>query len=596
MHACVFVWANAVCTTISCYADRLKGQRIMKIRKLIIKNFRGIKEFDWELPDGDIFCLIGKGDSSKSTILDSIRYVFYPHWNLSLSDSDFHQCNTDDPIIIEASIGELIEEFCSLNKYGQYLRGWNATTSTLSDEPDDHLENILTIRLTIEKDLEPKWRVVCDRNPDGVEFKSADRNKVSVGMIGAYSEKQLSWANGTVLAKITDAQNLNESLTDASRTARSSLDTNRAVALSNFDKAAQISQDVARLLGVPVQDTYKAHLDLNSISIKIGGLALHDGDIPLRQLGLGSRRMLLCGIQRKGLQKGHITLFDEVESGLEPHRISRLIKHIKEDSSGQYFLTTHSPIVLKELTIKELYIVHNKAGIVHIISAANKSFEGLGIQGKIRSSAEAFLAKKVVICEGATEVGFLRGFDDYRLSEGKDPFSYHGVALLDVNGAAKIKAMAQAFHLLSYSVAVLADGDAPDQFPASDEAELAELGVNVYMWNDKLCLEERLMMDLPWDCVLISARLASEEFGFPVYDNVRSALGESLNHDIGAWTESLKLRVAIGRAAKKRGWFKNITSGDLWFKAIISAFSDIGFQKADLAVKLNNLGAWAEHD
>ncbi|MBR8133496.1 ATP-dependent nuclease [Burkholderia ambifaria] len=246
----------------------------MKIRKLVIKNLRGIKELDWNLPIGDIFCLIGKGDSSKSTILDAIRYVFYPQWNLTLSDSDFYQCKTENPIVIEVSIGELIDDFCSLNKYGHCLRGWDATTLTLSDEPEDHLERILTIRLTIEKDLEPKWVVICDRNPEGIPFKQADRIKVSVGMIGAYSEKQLSWATGTALAKLTEAQSLNELLANASRTARTSLDADRAVSLKNFDEAAQKSQEKAKLLGVPVLDAYKAHLDLNSVNLKIGGFDL----------------------------------------------------------------------------------------------------------------------------------------------------------------------------------------------------------------------------------------------------------------------------------------------------------------------------------
>jgi len=77
---------------------------------------------------------------------------------------------------------------------------------------------------------------------------------------------------------------------------------------------------------VPVSNPYKAHLDLASINLKVGGLTLHDGDMPLRQLGLGSRRMLLCGIQQMGLEEGHITLFDEVEFGLEPHRITRLYR------------------------------------------------------------------------------------------------------------------------------------------------------------------------------------------------------------------------------------------------------------------------------
>jgi len=567
----------------------------MKIRKLTIKNFRGIKKLDWDVPVGNIFCFIGKGDSSKSTILDGIRYVFYPQWNLSLNDSDFYQCKTDDPIVVEVTIGDLVEEFCSLHKYGQYLRGWDANSLTISDEPDDHLEKVLTIRLMVKEDLEPKWRVVCDRNPEGVEFNSTDRNKVSVGLIGVYSEKQFSWARGTALAKLTDDQDLTESLVNASRNARSSFDTNRAVVLKNFDEAAQKSQDVAKLLGVPVMDEYKAHLDLNSINIKIGGLALHDGDIPLRQLGLGSRRMLLCGIQKKGLEEGHITLFDEVEFGLEPHRIARLIKHIREDQTGQYFLTSHSPIVLRELTVKELHIVHNKTGAVQIISASDKSLEEYLIQGKIRSSAEAFLAKKVVVCEGATEVGFLRGFDDHRLSGGDDPFSYHGVALLDANGGGNVKNMAKAFNSLCYDVTVMADSDAADQFSQVDIDELTALGIQVHVWSEKFALEERAMLDLPWASVLASVMLARDNFNQSTYDQVRAKFTGVLDEDICKWVDSPVLRKALGKVAKEKKWFKNITYGDLWFKTIAPAFADPEFLKTDLAVKMNNLWAWIEH-
>ena len=86
----------------------------MKIRRLKINNFRGVSDLEWSLPQGHIFCLIGKGDSAKSTILEAIRYVFYPQWNLTLSDSDFHKGNIDDPIVIEATIGDLVDDFCSL--------------------------------------------------------------------------------------------------------------------------------------------------------------------------------------------------------------------------------------------------------------------------------------------------------------------------------------------------------------------------------------------------------------------------------------------------------------------------------------------------
>lgn len=567
----------------------------MKIRKISINNFRGVKEFEWCLPSANIFCLIGKGDSSKSTIMEAIRFAFYPQWNLTLSDSDFYQCKVEHPVVIEVTIGNLIEEFCSLNKYGKYLRGWDEAKLQLHDEPDDNLEPVLTIRLIVEKDLEPKWTVACDRTLEGIPFKQADRNKVSVGLIGAYSERQLSWATGTALSKLTETQSLNELLVNTARNARSSFDEGRAVTLKNFDAAAERSQEIAKELGVPVLDKYKAHLDLTSVNMKIGGLALHDGDIPLRQLGLGSRRMLLCGIQKMGLEEGHITLFDEVEFGLEPHRITRLIKHIREDNSGQYFLTTHSPVVLRELTVKELYIVHNNAGKVTVISAAKDGLDEHEIQGKVRSSAEAFLAKKVVICEGATEVGFLRGFDDYMMGSMKESFSFYGVALLNAGGGGKVKNLAKAFKSLYYDVAVLADADADDQFSSDHIEELTKLGIPVHVWNDKLSLEQRAFQDLPWDSVLASVKLAQEKLEIKAYDNVRSQFLDELDKNIDVWEESPKLRACIGTAAKNSGWFKDMTRGDLWFKAIIPAYESPDFATKNLADKLNKLWEWAEN-
>lgn len=566
----------------------------MKIRRIIIKNFRGVKELEWSLPPSDIFCLIGKGDSSKSTILEAIRYAFYPQWNPIFTDADFHQCKVDESIVIEVTFGDLIPDFCSRQKYGDHQRGWDKETQKLDDEASDHLEAVLTVRLTVGKELEPKWVIFTNRTPEGVTFKQADRNKVSVGLIGAYSERQLSWATGTALAKLTEAQSLNELLATASRTARTSLDVDRLVTLKNFDAAAQKSQKIAKLLGVPVNASYQAHLDLSSINLKVGGLALHDGDIPLRQLGLGSRRMLLCGIQQVGLDEGHITLFDEVEFGLEPHRISRLIKHVREDERGQYFLTTHSPVVLREFTVNELYVVHSEAGVVKIISASSGSLKEHEVQGKIRSSAEAFLAKKVVVCEGATEIGFLRGFDDYHVGKGRDPLSYHGVALLNAAGGSKVKALAKAFRSLCYQACVFADADADDQFSPADKAELEKLGVPVYVWDDKLSLEQRLFQDLPWGSVLASVKLA-QDLEYVVHNQIHSRFQDDLDKDMGHWKDTPKLRAAIGLAAKKGEWFKDITRGDKWFSTISPAFEDPVFSKKDTSIKLALLWTWASN-
>ena len=147
----------------------------------------------------------------------------------------------------------------------------------------------------------------------------------------------------------------------------------------------------------------------DAINVRIGGLALHDGEMPLRQLGLGSKRMLTTGLQKDNLRAPHITLFDEVEIGLEPHRIARLVQYLKEDATGQYFLTTHSPVVLRGTHSRRSSYRSFQERQDEII-AANKPGIANSIQGKIRLGAEAFLAPKIIVCEGATEAGFVRGW------------------------------------------------------------------------------------------------------------------------------------------------------------------------------------------
>jgi putative ATP-dependent endonuclease of OLD family len=568
----------------------------MKIRRISIRNFRGIKQLEWNLPEQKIFCLIGRGDSTKSTILEAIRCIFHPQWNLPFNDSDFHLCKTDGSIQIEVVIGDLPDTFCSEEKYGAHLRGWDQKTFTLHDEPEDPDEVVLSARLSVAKDLEPKWKIVTDRYPDGADFRAVDRAKVNVGLIGSYSERQLTWAAGTALAKITESDNLNESLVDATRAARSSLDGQRAVALKNFDAAAARSEEVAKRLGIPVDDSFKAHLDLGSISIRVGGLTLHDGDMPLRQLGLGSRRMLLCGIQKENLEEQHITLFDELEFGLEPHRIARLIKHIKDDATGQYFLTTHSPSVLRELTVEQLHVVHKVAGEVEVVATFGKELEGLNIQGHVRSSAEAFLSTKVVVCEGATEVGFLRGLDNHWVGCGLNPLSYLGAVLLDAHGASKVKSLATGFKALHYDVCAVADGDAPAQFSPEDAEALKKKGIEVLIWSDQLALEQRAMLDLPWASVLDSVKFASD-LGLSVHENVRSKWNVALDPNIMKWTDSLELRKAIGDAAKAKAspWFKSVSDAQSWFEVIAPAFNDPAFKQRELATKLDRLRVWVSH-
>lgn len=62
----------------------------MRITNLEILNFRGIQKASIAFPlDTRIICIIGAGDTTKSTLLKAIEWAFWPSWNLTAFDTDF---------------------------------------------------------------------------------------------------------------------------------------------------------------------------------------------------------------------------------------------------------------------------------------------------------------------------------------------------------------------------------------------------------------------------------------------------------------------------------------------------------------------------
>ena len=66
----------------------------MRITHVEIKNFRGIKHTFVLFPlDSRIVCLVGSGDSCKSTLLTAIEWALWPSWSLIATDMDFYNCD-----------------------------------------------------------------------------------------------------------------------------------------------------------------------------------------------------------------------------------------------------------------------------------------------------------------------------------------------------------------------------------------------------------------------------------------------------------------------------------------------------------------------
>jgi hypothetical protein len=566
----------------------------MRLRHISIRNFRGIRELDWAIADRGVICLIGRGDSTKSTILAAIRRVFFPQWNLSFDDSDFYNCDSRNHLTIDVVLGDLPTAFLQLSSYGGHLSGWNVETQQLEEDAGDGLEDVIKIRLTVNDDLEPIWRVVKREDNEGTSFKATDRSKVGVNLVDTSSDRDLTWSRGSLLSRLTGGENIPAALAEAGRAAKATLSQRRDDALTKFDEVAQAAETTAKDMGVNVGAAYRAGLDSDGLKVRLGGLALHDGEIPLRQLGLGSKRMITTGLLRNVRQGAHITMLDEVEYGLEPQRIARLLDHVLKDEEGQYFLTTHSPVVLRELAVENLYVVHASDGAIRIVPLNQPSIHE-SIQGNVRSHAEAFLASRIVVAEGLTEAGFLRGLDHSWRQQGKKSFAYQGLSILDAKGGSRVRGVAKELLQLGYSVAVLADADAPAQFSAEDAAALRVAGADVFTWADDMCLERRVFEDVPWPIALQSVALAAEYLGKEkVLDQVRSKLGHTCASDFATWEDSPRFRTAIGEAAKSCDWFKRMEPGKRWAQVVSQCLGDPELGSKDLVVTLGALRTWID--
>uniref|UniRef100_E6PG81 ATPase AAA-type core domain-containing protein n=1 Tax=mine drainage metagenome TaxID=410659 RepID=E6PG81_9ZZZZ len=538
---------------------------MVRVRKVEIRNFRGIRELAW-LPKPGINCLIGHGDSGKSTILDAIDICLGARRTIQISDADFHQLDTDSPITITLTLGDLDDSLKAMDAYGLYLRSFSAATGEFEDEPKRDTETVLTLQFSVGNDLEPVWTLISERASTQNATRNlawADRARLAPTRIGAVGENNLSWRRGSVLNFLSDeSPDVSAALLKAARDARSSFGESAEEQLRDV---LELVSKTATELGVPVGERAKALLDAHSVSFTGGTISLHDEDgIPLRGLGAGSSRLLVAGLQRAAAKMASIILIDELEIGLEPHRIVRLLGSLGAKESPcplQAFVTTHSPTVLRELKGSQLLIVRDTTQRHQVIEAGDDD----DVQSTIRRFPEAFLAPSVIVCEGASEVGFLRGIDYHRTARGETGIGAIGVALVDAGGGDVVHYRANAFRRLGYRTAILRDDD---KKPSEElERSFKEAGGAVICWRDSRALEDELFLSVPTACVSkLIDRAAEIHGGELINEHIKTSSGNrtdlnKLRDELLRGALSDESRVVLGKASRFRntGWFKSVT-------------------------------------
>jgi putative ATP-dependent endonuclease of OLD family len=436
----------------------------MRIVFLEIRNFRGIKHLDWA-PAPAVNCLIGPGDSTKTTILDAIELVLNPRSHQFADDSDFYNLDFDNQIAVTITLASLPSEFLSDERYGMHLRGWNEKESKVEDEPGESLKDALSVRVTIDKSLETRWSIYNERireeegDPPTVRYK--DAKQFATTRLGPFAERHLSWGRQSVLTRIGEAVgSISLELAQASRAAREAF---RGCNHEVFKDTASRAEQFSKQFAVPVRDKYVAEIDVQGVNITTGGISLHDGKLPLRRLGTGSSRLIVSALQHN-LGGANLALIDEVELGLEPHRIARLLQYLKsapnepKTNKAQIFMTTHSPVVILELSVHDIFTVRSNVGHSGARSVAATAKDINVAQSHLRAAPDAFLAHRVIVGEGRTEHGLLRGLDGWWSMNGKESFALKGSIPID-GGGTNAPVIAEHLLDLGYHVSLLLDSD-----------------------------------------------------------------------------------------------------------------------------------------
>lgn len=564
----------------------------MRITNLEIHNFRGINSCNIDFPsESRVLCLIGAGDSTKSTILKAIEWVLWPTWNLVACDNDFYTGDTRNPIVIRGTFTELPDILLAEDRYGLYLRRSGIELKPdVDDEPIDGAPLCITIELTIDASLEPKWAVVCNRK-EHKPISNADRRLIQIGFVGDNCSKDMVWGKHSVLQKYANSKDtLHEAYTTALREAIDKAD------LSSLDAVSETIVGIGKQYGVGFDSELKSKIMMQNGSFS-STVGVFEGSTPLSQRGTGSQKLLSIGLNIQSFSGNALLLIDEIETGLEPYRLKSLIAELRatHENSGQVIFTTHSPVAVTECTIKELVIINSKAGTTSAHTLFSEDEENnKNFQAEIRRNAEAFLSRRIIVCEGKTEIGFIRAFDKFLYATKNYRMAHKGISTAD-GGGENIFKRADVLLRCGYDICLLMDSDLPHE--ESKKQILRTKGTYVFDWDNSNALEEQVFFDIPTEAAVKLLNLAKEKTSSAsICDklkNVDVICSINANEEISFSELEAEAQRKIGTVAKhnKSEWYKRIDLGEKLGDIVFEYWDSID-ETSRLKTTVNELSMW----
>lgn len=553
------------------------------IRRLEITRFRGIQILAWN-PSPTMNVILGGGDVGKTTILEAIALLLSPSNAVTISESDYWQRVNTEEFVIEAVMSLPDSSDISTQQNFAWPWAWNGTTAVEpTAKPDDDTpapdDPVYRVRVRGTTDLELAWEII---QPHGGadHFSVAVRRKIGLLRLSAdeRNDRDLRLVYGSALDRL---------LSDPALRARigkrvSELDLDQS--LNDKGKETITALD-ARMAAAALPDGLKLGLTTSqglSIGALIGLLAKKDSAyLPLSSWGAGTRRMAALEIGASAGKEASVVIIDEIERGLEPYRLRKLVS-ILGTAESQIFITTHSPVAIACAHAACLWYL-DAAGSIGALPYEK-------IKQQQHRDPETFLAKVAVIAEGPTEVGFL-SFLLQKAFAG-NPLD-HGVRVCDGQGNSTTLGLLETLSAAGLVFAGLVDDEGTD--PGRWKKLKEKLGDKLHQWQQG-CTEQHVIAAIPdaklWDLLkdedgeFSGYRLRTLADRLGISDKQPTSIEAAIT-DNGTTLRQLIIDASTGSkdgavgAAQEKQWKKH--SQD-WFKSY-----DGG---EELAEKMVRLGAW----
>lgn len=562
----------------------------MKISRLKIKNFRGIKSAELLLPDHVV--LIGDNNTGKSTVLEAIDLVLGPdrlNRRSPIDEHDFYlgkygtekeveedetkegstestQADTapkeEAPrqIEIEAIVTGL--SFEQKSHFGGDVEWWNDNEKILHTTPPvegvDGTEIVHALRIAFvgrydadEDDFEAKTYFARSLEEGHKPQPFSKKDKQWCGFLYLRTlrtgSRALSLEHGSLLDIILRLKEIRPQMWEKTISRLASFDVASDPELGISGVLKSIGESLKNY--VPIEWGAEPRLKVSSLTrdhlrkVVTAFISTGDGNhsAPYYRQGTGTINMLVLAMLSQIAEDKQNVIFamEEPEIAVPPYAQKRIVHEVQKLSSQSLF-TSHSPYVLEEFDLANTVVLARSADgeLTQQEIALPKSIKHKRYRQEFRTRfSEGLLSRRILIAEGATEASSLP-VAARRLAE-LNPSVYGslealGICTIDAGSETQIAALAELYGGLGKAVYGICDKQSEEN-KTEIESKVVRLFMHEYAGFEDLVLKnttaaalERFSDLLDWPPHLL------KKYPNPKLD-IQSSISDYFKWSKGSW-------------------------------------------------------------